>query len=74
MIESLSAYMIHHVNISEVGNSAGRRGDGNAVDEEFARRLGLAFHTEAFRSSQETTHFKSFQVISSHFKSFQHVH
>mmetsp|Transcript_5801 Transcript_5801/g.10410 ORF Transcript_5801/g.10410 Transcript_5801/m.10410 type:complete len:208 (+) Transcript_5801:126-749(+) len=33
-----------------VGNSAGRRADGNDVDRAFAERLGLPFYTEAFLS------------------------
>ena len=30
----------------EVGNSAGRGGDNSSVDADFARRIGLDFHTE----------------------------
>eukprot|EP00931_Biecheleriopsis_adriatica_P047175 TRINITY_DN27166_c0_g1_i1.p1 TRINITY_DN27166_c0_g1~~TRINITY_DN27166_c0_g1_i1.p1 ORF type:complete len:259 (+),score=45.12 TRINITY_DN27166_c0_g1_i1:42-779(+) len=35
-----------------VGNSAGRQTDGNDVDREFARRLGLEFRTEAWLRPQ----------------------
>jgi hypothetical protein len=31
---------------AQVGNSAGRGGDNSSVDAEFARRIGLDFHTE----------------------------
>ncbi|CAE7590313.1 ZDP [Symbiodinium natans] len=35
-----------------VGNSAGRKTDGNDVDRQFAQRLGLKFYTEAFLTSR----------------------
>ncbi|OLQ13812.1 hypothetical protein AK812_SmicGene2179 [Symbiodinium microadriaticum] len=38
-----------------VGNSAGRKTDGNDVDRQFAERLGLKFFTEAFLKGDAST-------------------